>query len=122
MPDTGHHLRSSLREVLAHSHVGAVTIAVLLLFTVDNGFRAIWEPLYRIIHFSFTAIAMLDIPEISSRLDPMDRYLLIMTVTYLCYAVIPFAAAYLISRWVYGVGPLRALSLYRDNWTRSRNV
>jgi len=115
-------LKPSLREVLRHSHVAAVAIAVLLLWTLDNGFRALWEPLSRAIPVLFTAIAILDIPESSRRLTVADYYLLVLPATYFCYALIPFVAACLISRWVYGVEPLRALHTFRENLTRRHDV
>lgn len=56
---------SSLCKVMAKSHVAAVAVAVLLLWSMDLAFRALWEPLSRIAEFLFTAIAILDIPYIS---------------------------------------------------------
>lgn len=96
-----------LRGVLARSNVAAITIAVLLLWTLDNAFRALWGPVSRVGTFVYTAVAILGIPYFNSSLD---RNVLMMTLLYLSGAVVYLLAAWLLSRWVYGMGPLRSLS------------
>lgn len=49
-----------------------------------------------------------------------DRVGLDLTLGYGATAIINFAAAWLLSRWAYGVGPLAALSRYRTI-SRRRN-
>ncbi len=96
-------MRPSLREILADSHIAAVTIAVLLLWTLDGTFRAPWGPLSSVAGFLFTAVAILDIPYFSPVLSRADRLLVITTLLYLSGAVISFSAAWLLSQWVFGV-------------------
>lgn len=101
-------MKPSLREVLFRSHVAAVAIAVLLLWGIDAGLRAIWQPLYRVITFLFTAVAILDIPYYSSSLS--EKWLLWIPALFnLFFAFLNLAAAWLLSQWVYGVGPFRSL-------------
>jgi hypothetical protein len=113
-------MKPSLRELLAESHIAAVAIAVLLLWSLDSGFRALWRPLSHVLGFLFTAVAILDMPYFSFGLE--ERVILITTFFYLLAALISLAAAWLLSHSVYGRSPLRSLSTYRAKLTRSKNA
>ena len=115
-------MQTSLRESLAESHVSAVTIAVLLIWSLDSGFQALWGPLSRAVRFLFTAVAILDIPYFSTSFNGEDRILLNSTLLYLFHFLITLAAAWLLSRWVYGEGPLRSLGTYGNRLIRSKHV
>jgi hypothetical protein len=115
-------VKRSLREVLADSHIAAVTIAVLLLWAVNSGFQALWIPLSKITAYLFTAVAIFDIPYFSYPLNVGDRSNLILATLYLLSAAFHFAAAWILSRWVYGLSPLASLSQYRASLTRRTNV
>jgi len=105
-------MKPSLRQVLADSHIAAVAIAVLLLWSLDGAFRGLWGPVYGVVEYLFTAIAILDIPYFSSALA---RFALVETCSYLYMAVVTFSASWLLSRWVFGVGPIRSLARrYKD--------
>jgi hypothetical protein len=103
-------MKRSLRQVLADSHVAAVTIAVLLLWSLDAAFRALWLPVSHVLGFLFTAVAILDIPYFSPTLTVTDRVMLVTASAYLYGAVVSFSAAWVLSRWVYGIGPFRSLT------------
>lgn len=105
-------MKYQVQQVLAESHVAAVAIALLLLWSVDSAFRALWPLVYRILSYLVTAIAILDIPYISPGVSFQDRLTLITTCTYMCAAATQLAAAWLISRWIYGTGPLGILMTY----------
>lgn len=115
-------MKPSIRQVLADSHVGVVVIALLLLFSLRLTFSALWPPFFRVLTFVFTAVTILDVPYFSPTLDPLDRLNLIRAAPYLYSAFIGFAAARVLSRWVYGVGPLRCLSEYRSRLSGSRHA
>jgi hypothetical protein len=117
MPTSGERVKPSLRETLAGSHIAAIAIAVLLLWSIDWGFRALWSPLYRATTFLVTAVAIRDVPYIPSTPTLADRVMLVSTLFYLFGALACIAAAWLLSRWVYGVGLLRSLSKYRARLT-----
>lgn len=102
-------MKRSLREVLADSQVAAVAIAVFLLCGFDFAFRSLWEPVYRLGVFLFTAVAIRDIPYHSLTLTFVDRLNLIATLYLLYAAIVCFAAAWAFSWWVYGKGPFRSL-------------
>jgi hypothetical protein len=106
-------MKRSLRELLAESLVSVVAIAVLLLWFLDLSFRALWGPLWRIATFLGTAVAIRDIPYIPSSLDASDRVMLYSTLLYSLQAIMSLAGAFLLSHWLYGVGPFRSLASWR---------
>lgn len=103
----------SLRKTLIESHVSAIAVAVLLFWSLNSLIRGLLGPLYRVVSFVFTAVAILDIPYYPRTLTFEDRQLLITSFVFLLGALISGAAAWLVSHWAYGVGPIRALSKYR---------
>jgi len=72
----------------------------------------------------FAAIAILDVRYFLS--SPAYRLVLIGALmsafSYFVYAVITLAAAWLLSRWVFAMGPLRSLSTCRFRLKRSNHV
>ncbi len=50
-------MKSTVREVLVDSHVSAFAVAVLLLWSLDAGFKALWIPLSGAATVLFTAVA-----------------------------------------------------------------
>jgi len=118
----GETVNRSLREILAESHISAVAVAVLLLWSIASGFQALWGPLSHAASFVFTAVAILDIPYISPTRTFADRLELINSAQFLFDSLISFAAACLLSRWVYGVGPLRSLRTCRTELARREHV
>jgi hypothetical protein len=115
-------VRNSLRIILADSQVAAAAIAVLLLWFFDGIFQAAWTLGSRVVSFLFTAIAILDIPYFSSTLTFADRSLLLLACSYLYSAIVSLSAAWLLSRWVYGVGPLRSLIRCQDKLIVRKHV
>jgi hypothetical protein len=122
MQTSGECVKYSLRKILADSHVSAVAIAVLLFWSLDSAFRALLGPLFRAVSFLFTAVAILDIPYFSRTLTFIDRVTLFITFSYLFNSLVCLTAAGLLSRWVYGLGPLRSLTKYRTKLVRSNHV
>src|SRR5947199_2693868 len=107
-------MRPTLREVLADSHIAAAAIAMLMIGSLRAATLALFFPFYRILNFLVSAIAIRDIP--SAFLLPDDtpaRAALIITSLYCAYAAAYVLSAWLLSRWVYGMGPLRALGACR---------
>jgi hypothetical protein len=113
-------VKPSLKEILAEYQVSAVAIAVLLYWSFYWGFSALWSPLARAASFLFTAIAILDIPY--HYFTGADRLMLTTTLVFLFNAFVCLAAAWLLSRWVYGTGPLRSLSKCRTKLTGRNHV
>ena len=115
-------VKRPLRRVLADSHVAAVAIALLLLWALNGAFWTLWDPVYRVGRFLFTAIAIWDLPYFSTKPTAIDRLMLISTFYFLYSALASLLAAWLLSRWVYGVGPLRSLAVCRSKLIRRKNA
>jgi hypothetical protein len=122
MLTNGENVETSLRKALADSHVSAVAIAVLLLWSLDSAFWALWGPLSRASNFLFTAVAILDVPYLSHTLTGADRLLLFTTYSYLFSSFLSLASAAILSHWVYGKGPFRSLSEYHIRQVRRTHV
>ena len=103
-------------HVLAESHISAVTIAVLLLWTLDWGVRGVWTLVVPAADYVVTAIAILGIPY--AHIPVMWT----LTVLYLLSSFLSLTAAWLFSRWVYGVGPFRSLTGYRRGADRRNHA
>ena len=111
-------VKRSLRQVLEDSQVAAVSIALLLLWSLDSAVRGLWDPAYRVGAFLVTAIAIWDIPDWSPGGNFADRSMLIIALYYLYSAIASLLAAWLLSRWVYGRGPLDSLAACRSRLNR----
>jgi len=115
-------MRPSLRQVLADSHVAVVAIALLLLWSLDAAFQALWPPVSHAMNFVFTAIAILDIPYFSRTFTVADWSMLVMTLAYLYSSIVSFSAAWLLSKWIYGTGPFSTLMAYRSRLIRTKHA
>jgi hypothetical protein len=107
-------MKPTLRETVANTHIAAVAIAVLLLWALDDEFQVLWEPIQRIFIYLFTAVAILDIPYHSPVPGMVAQISLLTTTLYMFSAFTNFISAWLLSHWVYGVGPIRALTQTRN--------
>lgn len=58
----GGNVEGAIRKVLSHSHIAAIAIAVLLLRSLDLGFRAFGRPLLLVVDFLFDLLALRGIP------------------------------------------------------------
>jgi hypothetical protein len=117
MRTKGERMIISLRRILAETHVAAVAIAIFLIWSLDSFFQALWWPLFRAVSYLLTAIAILDVPYFS-----FNRSQLLIALLNLSNAFIDFAAAWLLSRWVYREGPFRSLSNFRVRFFRRNHV
>jgi hypothetical protein len=122
MLTSGERVKPSLRKILADSHVSAIAIAVLLFRSLDSAFWALLGPLSPAAIFLFKAVAILDIPYFSRTLTVSDHLTLYVALSNLFNSFIYLAAAVLLSRYVYGMGPLRSLSKYRSRLARRNHV
>ena len=106
-------MHRSLRQILIESHVAAVTIVVLLLWTLDGAFQTLSGIAPRIFHFLLTAVSIHEIPALlpTTKADEME---LMVTAGYFYWAAVSFAASWLLARWVYRAGPLCSLARYQN--------
>ena len=107
-----------LRQALADSNVGAIAVVVLLISFLDAAFRAIWPILSDVVTYLATAVAILGVPYFS--FPSLNRFVLISTVTNLYGAPASLGAAWLLSRWISGAGPLCLVMKHGDR-LRARN-
>jgi hypothetical protein len=98
---------------LADSHVAAIAIVLLLLWPIEPLFRTLWQPLYGLGTFLAMAVAIRGVPSGSLLANTYDRLMFGAACIVLFEASIAVTAAWLLSRWVYGEGPLPSLSKYR---------
>ncbi len=113
-------MNPSLRKILKNSHIGAVACVVLLWWSLDAACRALWAPFYRASLYVATAIAIWDLPY--SKIDVMDKVEFVSALEHFLYAIAYFAAAWMISRWLFGAGPIHSLRTYRVRWTGRDNA
>ncbi|MFZ0335272.1 MAG: hypothetical protein WAN10_00175 [Candidatus Acidiferrales bacterium] len=112
----------SFRETLEMSHVAAVAVAVLLFSFLNSLIRALSLPLSDAADFLVTAMAIGGWPYHAPEPPFSDRITLIATLFGLFAACISLAAAWLLSRWVYGVGPVASLKGYGVEFVRRNRV
>jgi hypothetical protein len=108
-------MNTSLRKVLEDSHIGAVACLVLLVWSLDAACRGLWDPFYRASIYVATAIAIWDIPY--SGITVLDKVAFISALEGLLCALAYFGAAWVISRWLFGTGPVHSLRTYRSRWS-----
>jgi hypothetical protein len=113
-----------LRRILADSHISAITIAVLLLWSLSAAFQAVWYPLLGLLEYLFTAVATLSVGLGLPYSGPFyeERVSLLPIPADLFTALTSFAAAWVLARWIYGNGPLRILSRYGNRIAGSNDA
>ena len=102
--------KPTLRNVLAESQVAAIAIALLLFWTLYDALRGLWIPFFQLVQYLITAVLILDIPYFNPWLA---RIRLLSSLPYLSIAVAELSAVWIFSHWVFGFGPVRALTSYR---------
>jgi hypothetical protein len=117
----GKSVKPSLRKILADSHIPAVAITVLLLWSLNSGLKALLRPFLRAVDFLSTAVAIRGVPYAYPN-SIQDRVMVTGTLLYLFDAIVSLFAAWLLARWVYGMGPLRCLNQYRMRLARRNHV
>jgi hypothetical protein len=114
-------MKSCLRSALADSHVSTIALSVLLVWALDLFFRGIWRPLATAAEFLVTAIAIRDIPYSSGRFTSQDMIFLVWMLSYIVSAFLTVLAAWLLSKRVYGIGPIRAMARDLEAFQRRKN-
>lgn len=113
---------SALRKVLIESHVAAIAVAVLIFFSVAQIINAVWMPALYAVYFLLTAIAIRIIPYLPNSPDVITRQTWLNSFINLFSALASLAAAWALSRQVYGTGPLRMLGSYREKLSRKTDA
>ena len=108
-------MKPSLRKILIESHIAAIAIAVLVLGSLEFGFRALCTLLWPVATFLFTTVAIFDIPYFSHTFSPQEQYILMTAVSFFLGALANLGAAWALAYGVYGVGPMRSLTKHCVN-------
>ena len=114
-------MKSCLRSALADSHVSTIALSVLLVWALDLFFRGVWRPLATVAEFLATAIAIRGIPYSSGRFTSQDMIFLAWMLSYIVNASLTVSAAWLLSKWVYGIGPIPAIARDLEAFQRRKN-
>jgi hypothetical protein len=116
-------VRPTLREVLANSHIAAVAIVVLLVWSVSSGVPAVGRPLLAVVSYFGQMVAIHYNPSVYDVGDLSVFYWFsqISTITDFLEAVILFTAAWALSRWAYKMGMCRSLIECRARLARRNN-
>lgn len=125
-------MERSLREILADSHIAAVAIMVLLIWILHEGFQAsvhavpLFFVLYSLVkaaaYFLATAVAIRGMPASSHEMNYIGWFEMPFLFESLFTAIAYVCGAWLLSRWVYGVGPLRGLREHRTRLARRNHA
>jgi hypothetical protein len=120
----GETVQASLRRVLIDSHVAAVAIAILIILSLNAAIMALWGFANDVLYY-LAAEAAGKPPFAHLNLAHATPYILSNMLTnlpvrlsILVSALVCILAAWMLSRWTYGVGPLRTLGSYRDKLSR----
>ena len=122
MHSAGAKVRPSLRKTLATSRVGAVAIAVLLFWALYSACQLLWLPLLQIADYIAQSGILEGIIEWPPRHFSFGPSYIPNASFYSIFSVMSIAAAWLLSRWIYGTGPIRVLKTYRSILDRRNNA
>lgn len=108
----GQTVKHSFRHTLAESHIAAIAIAVLLVAAIQElGAFLFGAPFENVVLFLVEAISTFDFTSGYQSLDIARGFR--TSFPLLLAALACLGAAFLLSRWVYGVGLFRSLRRYR---------
>jgi hypothetical protein len=94
----------SFRQILVESDIAAIAISILILWAVADEIRALGPVLTHVAYFTATAVAIRGIPS-----GPFFLGTWLWSIACGLEGIIYFGAAWVLSRWAYGVAPLRSL-------------
>ena len=115
-------MKPSLRQLLADSHVAAIAIAVLLVASASWAFPILWNPASKGIG-EWYEYARADYTDAAFFFRYIGFRTLWQSISFfLSGAIAHFAAAWILSHLVFGVGPFRALIAHRKKLMRNRDA
>ncbi|MDR3792753.1 MAG: hypothetical protein P4L03_05155 [Terracidiphilus sp.] len=114
-------MRSKLQDVLRESHVGAITIAVLLFLACDAlqmAVRFMWAAFWPLVYPLIVSRSQLNVVWPVLAASGMAGFALSNTISALLSVAVGVLSAWLVARWVYGTGALKALAGERTRFER----
>ena len=112
---------ASLRKVLIDSHVAAVTVAILLFFSLKGFYCAAFRIVNRLVLY-VQIISSHQYLNILRELRSRDPDMLSVTLQCFSGGMGLVFAAWLLSRWLYGVDPMRCLASYQNKFSRKTHA
>lgn len=114
-------MKTSLRRVLAESHVAPIAIAILIaraiVGMIDGLALPVGHGILSAVAFVMNAVTERELPYIPHGLDGADLLLFFKSISKIEEAATCAVASWLLSRLVYGQGPIRCL---RATWSEMR--
>ena len=114
-------VQNSIRGALADSHVAAITIAVLFFAAVERVFGALIYLTNHLVLYLQLANTYRSF-HIAGLLGERDPEMYPRILSCIIGASAAILSAWLLSRWIYGVNPLRSLASYREKLLRRAHV
>ena len=114
-------MRGKLRDVLRESHVGAITIALLLFLACDALQMAVtflWATVWPLVNPLIASHSQLNVVWSALAVSRMAWFALPNAISALLSAAAGLLGAWLVARWVYGTGPLHVLAGERTRFKR----
>lgn len=99
---------ASLRKMLAASHVAAATIAILLFLSLEGFYVAAFQAVRRVVFFQLPT--NYQSPNYRGQFELTDPWMWTVAIEGIVSAFAIIFSAWLLSRWIYGVNPLRSLA------------
>jgi len=106
-------MRIAVRGAVADSHVSAIATVILLVWSFEQALQAVFLVVEKTI---FDILTFSDVGHVTERLS------LIVVFTRIFTAISSYAAAWLLSYWVYREAPFRSLTRYRNRVQRRANA
>jgi len=118
-------VKPSLRESFAVSHIVAIAALTLIVWSVYWVMKALFPfteslsgPAVSVVVYIATAAAIRGVPASSPAFDTADLLTSVIALAYVLNALVSLAAAWALTRWVYGPGSLRALKSLHVSFRR----
>jgi len=110
---TGETMSGKLQDVMRESHVGAITIAVLLFLACDAlqmAVRFLWAMFFPLVYPLLVSHFQLNVPLSALSASGIAVFAFSNVLSAFLSAGAGVLAAWLVARWVYGTGILEALA------------
>lgn len=114
-------MRPTVREILADSNIASVAILLLLIRSIESGFRALGQPFVTSVEFLIEMVAIRGIPSYLGSFSLSYWISQLPTLSHFLNAGLNLSAAWVLSCWVFRVGPCRSLIECSAKFARRKN-
>jgi hypothetical protein len=121
-PDNPAMMNRSLRTVLGESHVAMAAVALLVLWCAENVLTGLAECLRQLWIWGLWIVSVGGFPSFSRAEMALQESRFVGWAGLLLEGLFEFVFAWLVSRWVYGTGPLQILRRLGNSLMEKRNA